>query len=128
MSRSSTPERRSSTPSSGPPTMLMQSYQDMGQENRRFMRGIGLGLIAFTVVVPMIGQIALLALGRQGISGFFWTFSGVGFVVGLVFVWPQLGVWAAGAIPAGVAKMLPSRIFGRADRRGARLPTEVDER
>lgn len=103
--------------SEGPPTLIMQSYQDMGTEGRRKMQKIGLGILLFTVAVPMTAGIFV------ELPTTYWLFSGVGMVLGLCLLWPQLGVWAVNAIPAAVSRLMPSKKLAdalRPDRRDAR--------
>ena len=112
-------ERRSR--SARPPTYLMQSYNEMTAQARKGLRKLGVGILLFCIALPMVAQVTLSVLDRPGLSAVFWLFSGVGMVVGLCLVWPQLGIYAIGALPGAVRKLLPTKLaagLARPDRRG----------
>ena len=115
-------EKRKSPVVTGPPTMVMQSFQDMGTKGRRKMQWAGGILMAMAstagLIVPLIATPPIA----------YYILVGVIFVVGAGFFWPQYGVLILNAIPAGIAKIIPSRLLSRPERRsGPRGPAEEDE-
>lgn len=92
-----------------PPTYLMQSYAEMTPAGKQALRVLGISIMLFTIGLPMGAQVALSILNRPGLPGLFWLFSGVGLVVGLSLVWPQLGIHMLSSLPRAVHGLLPSK-------------------
>lgn len=111
-------ERRNS--SAKPPTALMQSYLAMPSRKRRELKLVGLGLLVFSFVVPVLATIGLRAFVGVGLHPLVWLFCGVGMIVGLSITWPEMGIYLLGTLPKAVATLLPSKLAGllkRPDRR-----------
>lgn len=90
---------------SGPPTMVMQSYKDMGTKGRRKMQiagGILMGLSSLAgLTVPIVPGVV--------ISFAYYILVGVFFLVGVGLFWPQYGVLVFNMIPTAIAKILPAK-------------------
>lgn len=85
----------------GPPTLLVQSYDRMGHDGRKRLRKIGSALLLCGVGMPMTIEPFI------PLSWVYWTFSGFVSLVGLVFIWPEAGIWLFGAIPNVLARFWP---------------------
>ena len=68
-------------------------------------------MMAVSILLPMVGGLFV------DLSIYYWIFSGVVTFAGLCLVWPQMGLWLISAIPNGLAKILPSKLLSRPDRR-----------
>lgn len=105
-----TPDRRGKNV--GAPTLMaqmMQSYLNMGQENRRFMRRLGVACWVFAA----LPQVAVIFLARE-FSAFLWVFTFVVFFVGLCLIWPQAGAMVIEKLALPLMKLIPGK---RPDRR-----------
>ena len=96
---------------SGPPTMIMASFKEMGKKGRMRMRFSGSALMAFAVGMPMIAGLFV------ELSIPYWLFSGVIFFGGFCLLWPEMGLYLIDRVPAGIAKIMPTRLLSRPDRR-----------
>jgi len=103
------PERRGGGRSA--PTMMMQGYEAMGHGGRRRLRWAGY------VMMAAAGGTALWRSSGDP-SVYWWLFTGVIFLCGVCFVFPQMGLQLIEAIPTGLAKILPTKLLSRPDRRG----------
>lgn len=101
----------------GPPTMVMQSYKDMGQSGRRKMQLAGTMLMAISVIAGLVVPLVPGAL----VPIAYYILVGVIFLVGVGLFWPQYGVLVINMIPTAIAKILPAKKVVdaiRPDRRG----------
>jgi len=90
-------------PKNGVPSLVMQSYRDMGTHGRRRMQIAGSILMAastaYGLTVPPFFTVPAVYL----------LFVGMIFLVGVGFFWPQYGAMALDTIPTAIAKVLPAR-------------------
>lgn len=88
---------------SGPPTMMMKSFQEMGIKGRRKMQWVGGVLMTLSAVVgltvPLIATVPIP----------YYILVGVIFLVGCGFFWPQYGVLLLSAVPVAIAKIIPTK-------------------
>ena len=98
----------------GPPTQLLQSYQAMGTKGRKKMTWTGIALITLAtsagLTAPLFREMPIP----------YYVLVLVIFVAGCGFLWPQYGILLFNAVPAGIAKVLPTKVLNRPDRRNDR--------
>ncbi len=104
-------ERTPRTESSSPPTLMMQGYEAMGHTGRRRLRWAGFAMITVSVGIPLIAGIWV------AFPIVYWLFSGAVALSGTCFVFPQLGLQLIEVIPGFIAKVVPTRLLSRPDRR-----------
>jgi len=79
----------------------MVAYKALPKKDVRRFQWVGLVLMAmsavFLLAVPIFVPIPVVS----------YVVAVILFLVGVCFLWPPLGIWAASAIPNGVAKVIP---------------------
>lgn len=103
-------EKRDGKPAS-PPMMIVRSFERMTPEGRRRLRIYGGLMLTLSVTLPLVGGLFV------ELSPYYWIFSGVITVAGLCLIWPELGLWLMNSIPNALAKILPTKLLSRPDRR-----------
>lgn len=68
-------------------------------------------MLTLSVTLPLVGGLFV------ELSPYYWIFSGVITVAGLCLIWPELGLWLMNSIPNALAKILPTKLLSRPDRR-----------
>lgn len=111
--------RRNGNDNGSPPLQIVQAYQAMTPVNRKRVRILGGSMTGVAVIVPLVGGLFV------ELSVAYWIFSGVIALVGVSLVFPQMGMWLISAIPNGITKILPSKMFSRPDRRGDGPPPDI---
>ena len=98
-----------------PPTVLMVAYRNMDPETKRLLQKIGVGMIAFGMVMPMAIEPFI------PLSWVYWGFSITVVSLGACFVYLPIGIWFGNLIGGLAVKLAPS--LGskfHVDRRGSR--------
>lgn len=111
----------------GPPTQLMAAWTGMTPRDKGRLQGGGVALLTFTVVVPMVGQVVLLALDRGMLPIVLWLFSAGFGAIGVAMIFPPLGVWAVSTLAPALVKLLPSGRLADLLKRPERRGGEQDE-
>ncbi len=104
-------EKRNANGNGSPPMQIEESYRRMSHAGRRRLRIYGGSMMLAATGLPLVGGLFV------ELSPYYWIFSGVVVFAGLCLVWPQMGLWLVSAIPSGLAKILPSKMLSRPDRR-----------
>ena len=104
-------EKRNANGNGSPPLQIEESYRRMSHAGRRRLRIYGAVMMFAAIGLPLVGGLFV------ELSIYYWLFSGVVTFAGLCLVWPQMGLWLISAIPNGLAKILPSKMLSRPDRR-----------
>ncbi len=73
----------------GPPTLLTLAYEKWSPEKRKWLFWVGVGLLIFTVALPLVAGIWV------DLPNIYWGFAIVGFVAGLSCMSPELGIFIA---------------------------------
>ncbi len=102
----------------GPPSGVMQSYREMSKPDRRRLQTGGTLMVLVAVAYPFVSVLFV------SLPVALWILDFVLFFVGVLFIWPPGGIWAAEKIPAAVMALVPSGRIARAlgsipDRRGS---------
>ena len=84
----------------GPPTQLILSYEKMGTAKRRKLFFVGIGILLFTVALPLVAGIWV------DLPNVYWAFAFGGGTAGFACIWPEGAIY----IFSSFGKMLP---FGR---------------
>ena len=87
----------------GPPTIIMASYQAMGQNGRRRLRIAGGCMTTFGIGMPMVAELFM------SLSWVYWVFSGFVAITGVSFIWPELGVLLFNVIPSILERFWPAK-------------------
>ncbi len=99
----------------------MRSIAGLSPKKKKQLHWVGLAILAFSFVVPVLGSIGLRAfVPGASLPIVIWLFCGVGLVVGLSLVWPELGIYMLGRLPSAVGKLLPKNwaaMLQRSERR-----------
>lgn len=91
----------------GPPTQAMESWRGKTPEEQRALQLKGWVAMAFGFGLPLVGGLFVqLAIP-------YYLFGGAVGIVGVFFTWPEAGYALATLLPAGIAKLLPSRFLER---------------
>ncbi len=98
----------------GPPTAIAQSWQAMGPQGRRRLRGVGGTVMALSLLFPLVGGLFV------ELVVYYWIFSAAGFFGGLSLMWPEMGLALIDRVPAGIAKLLPTSLLNRPDKRSTK--------
>ena len=101
--------------SSGPPTIIMRTYNEMDEDDKNRLEKLGVGMIVFAGGIPIIAGIFI------DLSLAYWLFSASIASLGVCFLFPALGVWfidvalkvIAMVVPAMKEKVRPDRRQGR---------------
>lgn len=93
-----------------PSTQILQGYERMGHTGRRRLMWIGL------VMMAAAGGTGLWSSSGDSPVAW-WLFTGLIFLSGLCLVFPQLGLQLIEAVPGAIAKLLPTKMLSRPDRR-----------
>lgn len=102
------PQQREDTSTGGPPTMIMQGYEKMGHEGRKRLRWIGMTMLTAAGGVGLFG----------GALSFYRFVIVLAFlVVGTGFIFPQYGLLVFEKLPDFIAKLTPTKLLSRPDRR-----------
>jgi hypothetical protein len=104
-------ERR--TRDTGPPTLIMQAYQEMDADDRNRIQLLGFGMVVGGVTAPLVASV----LGT--VTAPAWAFCTLVIGLGFCAMWPPFGMWLFDAIPRALVKVMPSKVAGllRPDRR-----------
>jgi hypothetical protein len=100
-----------------PPTFVLHAIKNLDADEKLFYRNVGLGGSIFCMVVPFVGEIVLTLAGfEDGLWGGAWAFAVLGFLAGLCFMFPALGMWLVQHLPSATDRIIPDKVrevFGR---------------
>lgn len=105
----------------GPSTTVLRAVQRMPQEEKLFLRKVGLGLSAFCLAVPVLAEITLQVLQPEGPGLWWglWTFCLIGFLGGLCFMSQAIGMWLLTRVSGFAERIIPAALKAKfPDRRG----------
>ena len=94
-----------------PPTFVLHAIKSMDAEEKRFYRSVGLVLSVFCMVAPFVLEVVLLMVGvEEGLWSGAWLFAGAGFLAGLCFMFPALGMWLVQHLPSATDRFIPNKV------------------
>lgn len=115
-----TPERRADS-NGGAPTALIQSYERMSSKKRAMLFKVGLGLLIFTVGLPLVAGVWI------DLPNVYWFFAFGGGITGLAMMWPEAAIF----VFQGFAKLIPAAalkgLLSKPERRAREAVEEVLE-
>ena len=85
-----------------PPTVLMVAYQNMEPETKKLLQKLGVGMIAFGIALPMVGELFI------PLSWVYWLFAGCVVVLGACFVYLPIGIWFGNLVTGLTVKVIPA--------------------
>ena len=98
----------------GQATQLILSYEKMSPQKRKWLFWVGVGLLGFTVALPLVAGIWV------ELPTVYWGFAVVGFVAGFSCMWPEGGIFLASIAGRFIPTLTLKRLIGahkRIDRR-----------
>lgn len=110
-------ERRQTDPA---PTTVQRAIQRMPDDEKVFLRKVGLGISVFALVVPVLAEIALEVVQPEG-DGLWWglwAFCVLGFLGGLCFMSETIGVRVLGVVARLVEVVIPAALKAKYPTRG----------
>ncbi len=93
----------------GPPSNVMRSYEAMSKPDRRRLQKGGTLMVLVAIAYPFVNVSLSVKLPAM-----LWVLDFFILFVGVLFVWPPGGIWAAEKIPAAITAMIPAGRIARA--------------
>ena len=102
-------------------TTVHRAIQRMDEDNKTFLRKVGLGLSAFCIVTPVLSEIALKILQPEGegLWAGLWAFCLIGFVGGLCFMSEKVGSMMLAFVSRMVEIVIPAALKAKYPARGS---------
>lgn len=96
----------------GPSTTVLRAIQRMPQDEKLFLRKVGLALSGFCVVVPVLAEVALQLVQPDGPGLWWglWAFCLIGFLGGLCFMSQALGMWLLTRVSGFAERIIPAAL------------------
>ena len=96
----------------GPSTTVLRAIQRMPDDEKLFLRKVGLALAGFCVVVPVLAEVGLQIVQPDGPGLWWglWAFCVVGFLAGLCFMSQAIGMWILTRVSNFAERIIPATL------------------